>query len=35
MSLKKIEKVKNSKWFSRWDLVVFGVILIAAVALIL
>lgn len=35
MSLKKIEQVKNSKWFSIWDLVVFGVIIITAVALIL
>ncbi len=35
MSLKKIEQVKNSKWFSIWDLVAFGVILITAVALIL
>lgn len=35
MSLKKIEQVKNSKWFSIWDLVAFGVILVTAVALIL
>ncbi len=35
MSLNKIEQVKNSKWFSIWDLVAFGVILITAVALIL
>ena len=35
MSLKKIEQVKNSKWFSIWDLVAFGVIIISAVALIL
>ncbi len=35
MSLKKIEQVKNSKWFRIWDLVVFGVIIITAVALIL
>ena len=35
MSLKKIEQVKNSKWFSIWDLVAFGIILITAVALIL
>ncbi len=35
MSLKKIEQIKNSKWFSIWDLVAFGVIIITAVALIL
>lgn len=35
MSLKKIEQVKNSKWFRIWDLVVFGVIIITSVALIL
>lgn len=35
MSLKKIEQVKNSKWFSIWDMIAFGVILITAVALIL
>lgn len=35
MSLKKIEQVKNSKWFSIWDAVAFGVIIIVAVALIL
>ena len=35
MSLKKIEQVKNSKWFSIWDLVAFGAILLTAVALIL
>lgn len=35
MSLKKIEQIKNSKWFSIWDLIAFGVILITAVALIL
>ncbi|MCM1546455.1 MAG: hypothetical protein NC033_05405 [Clostridiales bacterium] len=35
MSLKKIEQVKTSKWFSLWDLVAFGAILITAVALIL
>lgn len=35
MSLKKIEQVKNSKWFSIWDFVVFGVIIVVAVALIL
>ncbi|MDE6850333.1 MAG: hypothetical protein K2J54_03300 [Clostridia bacterium] len=35
MSLKKIDEIKNSKWFSIWDLVAFGVIVITAVALIL
>ncbi len=35
MSLKKIEQVKNSKWFSIWDLLAFGVIIVTAVALIL
>lgn len=35
MSLKKIDEIKNSKWFSIWDLVAFGVIIITAVALIL
>ena len=35
MSLKKIDEVKTSKWFSIWDLVAFGVILVTAVALIL
>lgn len=35
MSLKKIDEIKNSKWFSIWDLVAFGVIIIIAVALIL
>ncbi|MDE6690615.1 MAG: NusG domain II-containing protein [Clostridia bacterium] len=35
MSLKKIEQVKNSKWFRIWDLVVYGVIIVVAVALIL
>lgn len=35
MSLKKIDEIKNSKWFSIWDLVAFGVIIIIAVVLIL
>lgn len=35
MSLKKIEQVKNFKWFSIWDIVAFGVIIAVAVALIL
>ncbi|MDE6557845.1 MAG: hypothetical protein K2K39_01940 [Clostridia bacterium] len=35
MSLKKIEEVKSSKWFSIWDLIAFGVVLLTAVALIL
>lgn len=35
MSLKKIEQVKTSKWFSVWDLIAFGVIIVTAVALIL
>ena len=35
MSLKKIEEVKSSKWFSIWDTIAFGVILVTAVALIL
>lgn len=35
MSLKKIEQVKTSKWFSVWDLLAFGVIIVTAVALIL
>lgn len=35
MSLKKIDEVKNSKWFSIWDLIAFGVIIVTAVALIL
>lgn len=35
MSLKKIDEIKNSKWFRIWDFVVFGVIIVVAVALIL
>lgn len=35
MSLKKIEQIKEGKWFRIWDLIAFGVILITAVALIL
>ncbi|MCM1437592.1 MAG: hypothetical protein NC131_00070 [Roseburia sp.] len=35
MSLKKIDQIKNSKWFSIWDLVAFGVIILTAVALML
>lgn len=35
MSLKKIDEIKNSKWFSIWDLVAFGVIIIITVVLIL
>lgn len=35
MSLKKIQQVKNSKWFRVWDLLVYGIILIAVVALVI
>ncbi|MGN1373111.1 MAG: hypothetical protein ACI4VK_03570 [Candidatus Coproplasma sp.] len=35
MSLKKIQQVKNSKWFRVWDLLVYGIILVAVVALII
>ena len=35
MSLKKIEEVKNSKWFSIWDLISFGVVILTSVALII
>ena len=35
MSLKKIEEVKNSKWFSIWDMIAFGAVLITSVALII
>ena len=35
MSLKKIEQIKSRKWFSLWDIVAFGVIIITAVILII
>ena len=35
MSLKKIEQVKNSKWFKPWDILVYGLLAAAIVALIL
>lgn len=35
MSLKKIEQVKNTKWFKPWDLLVYGLLAAAIVALIL
>lgn len=35
MSLKKVEQVKKSKWFRPWDLLVYGLLAAAIVALIL
>ena len=35
MSLKKIEQVKNSKWFKWWDLIIYGALTAIIVALIL
>lgn len=35
MSLKKIEQVKNSKWFKPWDALVYGLLAAIIVALIL
>ncbi|MDE7163389.1 MAG: NusG domain II-containing protein [Clostridia bacterium] len=35
MSLKKIEQVKNSKWFSIWDMIAFGAVILTSVALII
>ena len=35
MSLKKVEQVKRSKWFRLWDLLIYGIIAAAIVALIL
>lgn len=35
MSLKKLDEVKQNKWFRAWDIIIYAVILIAAVALIL
>ena len=35
MSLKKIEQVKNSKWFKWWDLIIYGSLIAVIVALIL
>ena len=35
MSLKKIEQVKNTKWFKPWDLLVYGLLAAIIVALIL
>lgn len=35
MSLKKIEQIKSRKWFSLWDILAFGVIIITAVILII
>lgn len=33
MSLKKIEQVKNSKWFKLWDLLVYGLLVATIVVL--
>lgn len=35
MSLKKIEQIKKAKWFSVWDLIAFGALIIISVALII
>ncbi|MDE6373582.1 MAG: hypothetical protein K2L72_03695, partial [Clostridia bacterium] len=35
MSLKKLEQTKNSRWFSIWDTIVYGVIILTAAALII
>lgn len=35
MSLKKIEQIKKAKWFSVWDLIAFGAVIIISVALII
>lgn len=35
MSLKKIEQIKEKKWFSLWDLIAYGAIIVIAVVLIL
>lgn len=35
MSLKKIEQIKEAKWFSVWDLIAFGAVIIISVALII
>lgn len=35
MSLKKIEQIKQSKWFSLWDLIAFGAVIITSVVLII
>ena len=35
MSLKKVEQVKNSKFFRPWDLIIYGLIFAAAIVLIL
>lgn len=34
MSLKKIEQIKKAKWFSVWDLIAFGAVIIISVVLI-
>lgn len=35
MSLKKIEQIKKAKWFTLWDLIAFGAVIIISVALII
>ena len=35
MSLKKIEQIKQSKWFSVWDLIAFGAVIVTSVVLII
>lgn len=35
MSLKKIEQIKEAKWFTLWDLIAFGAVIIISVALII
>ena len=35
MSLKKIEQIKDKKWFSVWDLIAYGAVIAIAVVLIL
>ncbi|MDE7379599.1 MAG: hypothetical protein K2N14_00980, partial [Clostridia bacterium] len=35
MSLKKIDQIKESKWFRVWDLIVYGIIAVLVVALFL
>lgn len=35
MSLKKIEQIKESKWFSIWDMIAFGAVILTSVALII